>query len=241
MTGEPVSGSDRSAQWEYLDGERWREMRYLPTSFDFRGSGFLRAVVPVLGGDNRDQEVRWLRCKLPDSVKRADGTWGPIRYPRVTHVLLNAAEVSNLQRRELEKFSAYGIPNQTLSLLHNPVVTPTPDLLASTPEDLHKEDFVSVSVAENEQSRGWDLSLDDDLRDADRNDSVYSVDPVQGTVRFGDGVHGAIPKAGTHNAVVEHYYTTDGRVGNVPANSITVCPTFGSQVRVDNPFADAKL
>ena len=237
MTGEPVKGVDRSSVWEYLDGERWREMRYIPTSFDFRGSGFLRLVIPVLGGEGGRAEVRWIRCKLPDSARRADGTWGPIRYPRLTHVLLNAAEVTNLQRRELEKFSAYGIPNQTLQLLHLPAVIPTPDLLASIPEDLHKETFVKVDVEEDEELSTWALSLDDDLRDVDRNDPAYAVDPVRGTVRFGDGVHGAIPKAGTHNLIVRHYYTTDGKTGNVPAGSIRVCPTFGSQVRVQNPFA----
>ena len=238
MTGEPVKGTERTAVWEYLDGEKWREMRYLPTSFDFRGSGFLRVVIPILGGGERNApKVRWIRCKLPEAVKRADGTWGPIRYPRVTHVLLNAAEVSNLQRRELEKFSAYGVPSQEVQLLHQPAVIPTPDLLASIPEDLHKESFVEVEVEQNGALAVWDLSLDDDLRDADRNDPQYAVDPVRGTVRFGDGVHGAIPKAGTHNLVVNHYFTTDGRKGNVPAGSIAVCPTFGSQVRVHNPFA----
>jgi len=236
MTGEPVKGGDRTAVWEYLDGSRWREMRYIPTTFDFRGSGFLRVVIPVLGGENRNHDVRWIRCKLPDAVKRADGTWGPIRYPRVTHVLLNASEVVNLQRRELEKFSAYGVPSQEVNLLHRPAVIPTDDLLASIPEDLHKETFVEVDVLEGDEASRWALSLDDDLRDVDRNDAAYAVDPVRGTVRFGDGVHGAIPKAGTHNLIVQHYYTTDGRSGNVPAGTVRVCPSFGSQLRVRNPF-----
>jgi len=236
MTGEPLKGAERNATWEYLDGERWLQLRSLPTTFDFRGSGFLRVVIPARG-EGRGGNVRWLRCKLPDAVKRADGTWGPIRYPRLTHVLLNAAEVSNLQRRELEKFSAYGIPNQEVQLLHQPAVVPSADLLASLPEDLHKESFVEVDVSEGDSQRIWEFSLDDDLRDADRNDRVYAVDPVRGVVRFGDGVHGAIPKAGTHNLVVGHYFTTDGSAGNVPATTIAVCPTYGSQVRVSNPFA----
>jgi hypothetical protein len=239
MTGEPVKGVDRTAIWEYLDGERWREMRYIPTTFDFRGSGFLRLSIPVLGGEHVQSDVRWIRCKLPDAVRRADGTWGPIRYPRVTHVLINAAEVVNLQRRELEKFSGYGIPNQTLQMLHQPAVIPTDDLLASIPEDLHKEVFVKVDVVEDDVPSTWELSLDDDLRDADRSDPAYAVDPVRGTVRFGDGVHGAIPKAGTHNLIVRHYYTTDGRIGNVPAGAIGVCPAYGSSVRVSNPFASS--
>jgi len=241
MTGEPIRGSESSAMWEFLDGDRWRAMRYIPTSFDFRGSGFLRLMIPVLRGEEHSQNIRWVRCKLPDTVRRADGTTGPIRYPRLTHVMLNAAEVCNMQRRELEKFSAYGVPNQTLQLLHQPALIPHQDVLNSVPVDLHKESFVAVHIAEGDdeepdEGRAWELSLDDDLRDSGRNDRSYAVDPVRSSVRFGDGVHGAIPKAGTHNVVVDHYYTTDGRVGNVPAESITVCPSLGSQVKVFNPF-----
>jgi len=241
MTGEPIRDSERTAQWEYLDGEQWRSMRYIPTSFDFRGSGFLRLMIPILGGEDRSHNIRWVRCKLPDNVRRADGMMGPIRYPRLTHLMLNAAEVCNMQRRELEKFSAYGVPNQTLQLLHQPALIPHTEVLNSMPIDLHKERFVSVSVDEGgdedvAEVGGWELSLDDDLRDSDRNDHSYAMDPVRSSIRFGDGVHGAIPKAGTHNIVVEHYFTTDGRTGNVPAESITVCPTFGSQVKVQNPF-----
>ncbi len=236
MTGEPVKGADSSAVWEYLDGAAWKEMRYIPTSFDFRGSGFMRLVIPVLGGDNRKRKISWIRCKLPDMVRRADGTMGPIRYPRLTHVLLNAAEVVNIQRRELERFSAYGIPNQSIGLANNPTVVPFPEVINSLPDDLHSEVFAEISVEEEDEVRTWNLSLDDDLRDADRNDPVYTVDPVRGLVRFGDGVHGAIPKTGTHNITVQHYFTTDGRGGNVEADSIAVCPAFGSQVLVNNPF-----
>ncbi|MBJ93249.1 MAG: hypothetical protein CMP23_02105 [Rickettsiales bacterium] len=239
MTGQPIRGSERTAQWEYLDGQQWRTMRYIPTSFDFRGSGFLRLMIPQLGGEEKHDSIRWIRCKLPDAVRRADGSIGPIRYPRLTHVMLNAAEVCNLQRRELEKFSAYGVPNQTLQLLHEPAVIPHTEVLNSLPVDLHKESFVSVRVEEEgdqQEELHWQLSLDDDLRDAGRHDSSYAMDPVRSSIRFGDGVHGAIPKAGTHNIVVEHYFTTDGRVGNVPAESISVCPSFGSQVTVFNPF-----
>ena len=238
MTGEPVANAERTAVWEFLDGDKWKELRYLPTPFDFRGSGFLRLMIPPRAGATREEQpdVTWIRCKLPEYVRRSDGTMGTIRYPRLTHLVINAVEVSNLQRHEIERFSAYGIPNQTLHLLHQPAVVPYTEVLAALPEDLHKEAFAAVEVTEGTETVEWELSLDDDLRDADRNDRVYGVDPVRAQVRFGDGVHGAIPKAGTHNITVKHYYTTDGLAGNVPAGSITVCPTLGSAVRVWNPF-----
>jgi predicted phage baseplate assembly protein len=235
MTAEPVRGAERTARWEYLEGDRWRELRFLQTAFDFRGSGFLRLAIPKLGLSSLDG-VRWLRCKVPDEVRRADGTFGPARYPRVTHVLLNACEVANLQRRELEKFSAFGVPNQRVQLLFQPVVVLDRDVQNALPEDLHGETFIDVGLEEGEDVKSWTWSADDDLRDAERNSEVYAVDPVRGIVRFGDGVHGLIPKAGTHNVVVKHYFTTDGLAGNVPQGTIAVCPPFASQLVVDNPF-----
>ena len=235
MTAEPVRGSEREARWEYLDGDRWRELRFLPTPFDFRGSGFLRFLIPKLGTSNGDG-VKWVRCQVPDRVRRADGTMGVARYPRLTHVLLNAAEVVNLQRRELERFSAFGVPNQTVNLLFGPMVVLDGEVKQALPEDLHNESFISIGVDEGDERRDWTWSEDDDLRDADRYSAQYAVDPARSTLRFGDGVHGVIPKAGTHNIVVNHYYTTDGLEGNVPADSISVCPAFGSQVVVNNPF-----
>ena len=235
MTAEPVRGAERDAKWEYLDGDRWRELRFLPTPFDFRGSGFLRFIIPKLGTSSGDG-VRWVRCLVPDRVRRADGTMGVARYPRLTHVMLNAAEVVNLQRRVLERFSAFGIPNQTVNLLFGPMVVLDHELRQALPEDLHNEEFISLAVNEGDDTRDWEWSEDDDLRDADRQSAMYAVDPARSTIRFGDGVHGVIPKSGTHNIVVQHYYTTDGLGGNVPAESISVCPTFGSQVVVNNPF-----
>jgi hypothetical protein len=246
MTGEPVRGVDRAGTWEYLSQERWRELRYMPTPFDFRGSGFVRLQIPILGGAAIAQEVRWIRVKLPDYVRRTDGTMGPARYPRLTHVLLNAAEVVNIQKRTLEKFSAFGIPNQNIQLVHQPAVIPYPEVINVLPEDLHprrdsegnmiEQDFIAVEVLDEGEAETWTISLDDDLRDAGRHTKSFSVDPVRSVVRFGDGVHGAIPKAGTHNIVVKHYYTTDGQTGNVPANTISVCLTYGSKVLVNNPF-----
>ena len=235
MTAEPVKGAERESRWEYLDGERWRELRYLPTPFDFRGSGFLRFIIPKLGTSSGDG-VTWLRCQVPDNVRRADGTMGVARYPRLTQVLLNASEVVNLQRRELERFSAFGIPNQTVNVLHGPMVVLDDELRQALPNDLHNESFINVSVFEGDETRDWSWSQDDDLRDANRSSSMYAVDPVRSTIRFGDGVHGLIPKSGTHNIVVNHYYTTDGLSGNVAADTISVCPAFGSQVEVNNPF-----
>ena len=100
-------------------------------------------------------------------MRRADGSLSAVVYPRLTHVLVNAAEVGNLQRRELEKFSAFGIPNQTLKLVHSPAVIPYDEVLGALPEDLHKESFIEVGVEENGEEAAWELHMDDDLRDAD--------------------------------------------------------------------------
>ena len=182
MTAENVAGADRDAAWEYMDIDRWKPITNPRTAFDFRGSGFLRIELPVLGGEFVRGDIRWLRCRVPDTMRKSDGTRAPIRYPRLTHVLLNAAEVANLQRHDLEKFSAFGVPNQAISLVRRPVVAlrklSSPhgrdvvvpeDVAKAIPEDLHDEAWIEVQVDEGDGGAAWEFHIDDDLRDADRH------------------------------------------------------------------------
>jgi predicted phage baseplate assembly protein len=62
---------------------------------------------------------------------------------------------------------------------------------------------------------------------------VYTVDPVSGIVRFGDGLHGARPPLGS--VIRADYAYGSGRAGNVGPDAITSGPALPPGVKVTNP------
>jgi predicted phage baseplate assembly protein len=74
--------------------------------------------------------------------------------------------------------------------------------------------------------------------DAGPTDRCYSVDRAAGILRFGDGVHGAIPPAGIDNIRAFRYRTGGGAAGNVVAGSLNTLATAVQGVEsVFNPTA----
>ena len=68
------------------------------------------------------------------------------------------------------------------------------------------------------QVNGRSWRVVDDLRPFGPGDEVVELDPEEGRLRFGDGVHGAIPKRG---AVIQvDYLSHHGDRGNLPAGSL---------------------
>lgn len=91
--------------------------------------------------------------------------------------------------------------------------------------------------------KAW--SAIDDLAAAGPSDQVYSFDPDSGTVRFGDGIHGAIPGAG---AQIRADYTTAHKPGYVDFRAamksvdphITVYSTW-APIRADSGLGTASF
>jgi hypothetical protein len=66
---------------------------------------------------------------------------------------------------------------------------------------------VTVTVDDHE----W--SLVSSLRDAGSSDAVYVLNQETGSIRFGDGVHGARPRVGS--TITVRYSRGAGSVGNI--------------------------
>jgi predicted phage baseplate assembly protein len=74
--------------------------------------------------------------------------------------------------------------------------------------------------------------------DSDPEHRHYILDHATGEIRFGDGIHGKVPPAGRGNIRFSLYATGGGRVGNVPAGSITQMRSAIPYVeQVTNPTA----
>lgn len=78
-----------------------------------------------------------------------------------------------------------------------------------------------------------------DLLDSGADDRHYTVDPIAGTVSFGDGSRGKIPPRGTDN-VRATYATGGGAAGNVPVDTVAGFQQSIAFVdSVTNPLAGA--
>jgi len=93
-----------------------------------------------------------------------------------------------------------------------------------------------IEVEEEEGLRQWRRVAD--VAAALRDDRVYSLDPEEGLVRFGDGVRGMVPAAG-RVVQVTHMRAGGGAAGNQPPGAIKAitAPPGAPRVKVNQPLA----
>lgn len=93
-----------------------------------------------------------------------------------------------------------------------------------------------IEVEETEGMRAW--SLIDDVAMADKGQRCCQVDGEAGTVRFGDGVRGAVPASGRAIHVVS-MRSGGGTAGNLPPGSVKAIsgPVPTQKLKINQPLA----
>ena len=93
-----------------------------------------------------------------------------------------------------------------------------------------------IEVEEEEGMRGWRQVVD--IQAAARGDRAYSLDSEAGTIRFGDGVRGAVPGLGRaiHVAFMR---AGGGAAGNVPPGGLQslTAPPGAPRLKLNQPLA----
>ena len=69
---------------------------------------------------------------------------------------------------------------------------------------------------------------------ASKDDRVFVVDPVEGTLTFGNGIRGRMVPVGSNNILVDLYRVVPGSQGNIGPHEVVNCETLGDAVRVTN-------
>ena len=169
-------------------------------------------------------EGHWLRLSRSSYLDSAGG------WPRVGAIHLNTVEALQREQAEEERFSvgAYEA-GKTLRLLHSPVldarvwvdeaaalsVSEAEDLARSLPErvELEREDRIITHCWVQ-----WERQ--DQMILAGPGDRCYQLDSYEGTITFGDGIHGRVPPGGEENLRVR-YCCGGGSRGNRPAGAVT--------------------
>ena len=172
-----------------------------------------------------DRVITWIRI---DSKAATDS--------KILWVGINAAFVTQRSRISNEVLpSGTGAPDQSVVLSKTPVIPKSVKLTVT---------FNNVSETWSEIadlfSAGPEVPVQDRrlppgaVTETDGEVKVYTLDPESGTIRFGDGVHGARPQRGA--IIRADYDFGEGRDGNVGAESINTSPSLPAGLKVTNPL-----
>ena len=158
----------------------------------------------------------WLRVAPHDAAKA--GSW----QPSLRGVYANALWAEAAQSQEMEVLGASdGAPGQRFSLSHFPVLADTLELRVREP--LGEEEQHALLHAAHDAVRSdvtgypghwvrWTEVADP--ADEAATARVYGLDFASGEVRFGDGVHGAVPPVGRDAVMAFGYRHGGAQVAN---------------------------
>ena len=217
--------------WKRISSNRDSEEGGSLKPYDFGRSGVLEFALPeapVVPSDGF-----WMRGRftMPAGKSVADIP----QLPPVTHLMLNTVEAVNLHTLRTERYSGLGVPNQVVDLLRRPVFMHEGEGERSIFP--RKELFTDIRVmveADDGTREEWFPSRDGNLLTVGKDDRVFVLDPVDGTLSFGNGIRGKMLPVGSNNILVDTYRLVPGSRGNVGPHQVTVCESYGEALSVAN-------
>jgi predicted phage baseplate assembly protein len=194
--------------WEYWDGHGWRSLSVREDgTLGFTRSGHVVLSPPPADGLRRDRlgvavpdERYWLRARLAGGAYQVP--------PQLLAVRTNTAPALQAETARHEILGGSdGSPDQVFELRERPVVAGS----------------LIVEIDEGPGPRPW--TVVEDFLGSGPDDEHVALDPTDGTLRTGDGVHGRIPVANPRSpsasVVALAYRFGGGTRGNVPAGALT--------------------
>lgn len=233
--GETYLPEGYSVDWELLESAGPGRLRWSRLAGGDESSGYRL---------NKSGVLAW---PYPDPVEQApEGTWLRALFrssegdetpalPPLSHMMLNSVEGVNLHTFRMEKFSGLGVPHQSVQLRRFPIFLHAEDGEQKSFANPERFPDIRVYVTEEDgQRREWRRAPGNSLLTASKDDRVFVVDSVEGTIVFGNGIRGKMVPVGNFNIVIEQYHTVPGDAGNVRAGSIALCEGFNDMATVQN-------
>jgi hypothetical protein len=242
VRGESYLPRGISVDWEMLEDSgngrlRWGRLTAAgedsgSPSYMLNGSGVLDFTVAD-EVEEAPEPGTWIRALF----RTPAGEEMPA-LPPLTHLLMNTVNAVNLHAFRMEKFSGLGVPHQQVRLRHFPLFLhkDESDQARLLPPDRFPDMRVWV-IEDDGQRREWRRAPGNSLLTASKDDRVFTVEPVEGVLTFGNGIRGKMVPVGNYNISVEVYYTVPGKVGNVGAMQVDSSEGYGDVVEVNNLLA----
>jgi len=232
--GLPASAVYSSARivWEGWNGTGWTPIDALKDdTAAFTRTGAITLRTPAAGTLKRDYmgayvatgagtppPLFWLRARLTKAQYET-----PPMLVTVRSNVVPALQAQTVQGEVLG--GSDGTRNQTWTFASTPVIAGS----------------AQVRIDQGLGDATWTVAVD--LLDAGAQDTVLSLDPGSGTLRCGDGIHGAVPVANPNNpdanVVAIEYRYGGGARGNVPAGAVNALLSSIDHIdagKVANPF-----
>lgn len=189
-----------------------------------------------------------LAFQYPDPAEPSpkDGTWIRALFrtpkgtelpalPPLSHLMLNTVDAANLHEFRMEKFSGQGVPHQVVKLRRHPLFLHSEEETDSAFANPDQFPDLRVFVTEEDaERREWRRAPGNTLLTTSKDDRVFTVDTVEGSLTFGNGIRGKIAPVGNYNIAIEVYHVVPGETGNVGPRRVVVCEPYGDVVRVGN-------
>ncbi len=233
--GETYLPAGVTVQWEQLEDAgfgrlRWRRLLSgadADTAFRLDRTGVLE--FPYSDPVDVPAEGVWLRALF-----RTPGDEPMPALPPLSHLMLNTVTGVNLHEYRMEKFSGEGVPHQNVRLRRSPVFLHSED---GESEFAHPDRFPDIRVyvfEEDGERREWRRAPGNSMLTASKDDRVFVVDAVEGSLTFGNGIRGKMVPVGNYNIAVEIYHTVPGDRGNVAPHDIVLAEGYADLVGVRN-------
>ncbi len=203
-------------------------------SYDLTRSGVLEFPLPDLPAVPADGF--WIRGRFELPAGMASDQLPSL--PPVTHIMLNTVNSAAMFTNRTERYSGMGVPHQTIQLLQKPIyVHPTEGELPVFRRPDQFED-IRVYVENEDGSRDEWTRADsrwrvfDKVKDrwvtAQKDDRVYVVDSVEGSLMFGNGIKGRMLPVGSNNVLVDVYRVVPGARANVGPGEVEIVEGVGA-------------
>ncbi|MFC5743223.1 putative baseplate assembly protein [Dyella tabacisoli] len=225
--------------WEYYDGSHWLALPVDDGTMGLTRSGIVSFTVPddLRAATLYSQQACWLRIQNPH----------PTQDVCVYGVYPNTVMAGNRSTVLDETLgSSNEQPAQVFQLSYTPVLAglelDVAEPAGMEPDSTPSGDDLTFSVTPPSTTvasggtvlRRWQQV--DTFSFSGPAARVYTLDSENGLIAFGDGHNGMIPPRGYNNIIATRYQYTQGLMGNVAADRLTVLrPSFNAIAAVTNP------
>ncbi len=233
-------------EWSVFDGSKFERAEI---NFDETGglihSGVIELRLPRQWRSGRprglEKDLRWLRLEIAFGTFQQSPVLASIKLNMVRAIAARtifneALELLPQSRNRQMRLSQKPIlPDSLILEVEEGGFTITSEPEANAPDGTETATTGATDAQNKSKTRRWRQV--DDLAAFGPDAEVYVLDPLEGIVTFGDGIHGAQVPQGFRNVRAVRYRVGGGRAGAVDAEAVsTLLSSASFVIKATNPW-----